>query len=165
MSVLSEANPTNPLEDLDTLIGRHRPDSLRSTVAAGDPLESAMNEFARRRIKPDALSSPAALSRESASRMGMASPRGLAAAVAVAGVAALLFVTLFPREKDLLQSFAAAAPPALGEASDVSKAELAHDIDGANRDGMNRDMSQEQSERLLQRYVQWRQKVAVTEKQ
>ena len=185
MSTQSEENPANPLDALDTLVGRprrpserlemrlaavsggtlhgFRPDSLRSTVAAGDPLESAMSEFARRRIKSEAEPAPPDLARGSASRMGIGNVMGLAAAVVVACFAALLFVTLFPGEKDPLQAFAAATAP--HEISDALKQEPAREIDAVNGDGMSRDMSKEQSERLLQQFVQWRQKVVVTEKQ
>lgn len=160
MITQSEDNPTNPL---DSLVRGPRPGSLRSTVAAGDPLENAMSEFVRRRAKPDAAFAPAGLARAGSSRTGMSNTVGFAAAVIVACFAALLFVTLFPGEKDLLQSFAAAAPPApaLREAVDVSKRETARETDAVDGDGSN----QAQSERLLQQYVQWRQKVAVTEKQ
>jgi hypothetical protein len=163
MRAQSETNPTIPLDDLDTLVRGSRPDSLRSTVAAGDPLANAMSEFARRRVKPDTTTAPAGLTRARANRAKMGSPIGLAAAITVAGFAALLFVTLFPGERDLLQSFAAAAPPApaLHEAVDLSKWETARETDAVDGDGSN----QAQSERLLQQYVQWRQKVAVTEKQ
>jgi hypothetical protein len=178
MSPWREANPTNPQDDLDTLTSRlrgpgerpetrfaaaggsvheSRPGSLRSTVTAGDPLESAMSEFARRRFAADAVPPPADLSRAGTSRM--ASAIGLAAAIAVACFAALLFVTLFPGERDPLQAFAAAAPPR--DAIDASTRQPAREIDAANGD----TMSMEQSDRLLRQFVQWRQKVAVTEKQ
>lgn len=117
-----------------------------------------MSEFVRRRIKPDAVSAPADLTHKRAGRTGMVSPIGLAAAVAVAGFAALLFVTLFS-ERDALQSFAAAVPPLR---SDVPRPQPAREIDVANGGG---GVNQEQSERLLRQFVQWRQKVVVTEKQ
>jgi hypothetical protein len=160
MITQSEDNPTNPL---DGLVRGSRPGSLRSTVAAGDPLENAMSEFVRRRVKTDTASAPAGLARAGSGRTGMSNVIGLAAAITVACFAALLFVTLFPGERDLLQSFAAAAPPAppLREAMAASKRESAREIDAANGAGMSR----EQSDRLLQQLVQWRQKVVVTEKQ
>jgi hypothetical protein len=158
MMTQSQANPTNPL---DELASESRLGSLRSRVAAGDPLESAMSEFERRRGRPDA---PADLARTRTSRAGMTSPMGLAAAVTVACFAALLFVTLFPGERDLLQSFAAAAPAAPAwrtTAVDAPKREPAREIVGATGDGV----SQAQSDRLLRQFVQWRQKITVTEKQ
>jgi hypothetical protein len=158
MITQSEDNPINPLD----LVRGSRPGSLRSTVAAGDPLESAMSEFVRR-VKAGTASAPSGLARAGSSRTGMSNVIGLAAAMTVACFAALLFVTLFPGERDLLQSFAAAAPPAppLREAIAASKRESVREIDAANGAGMSR----EQSDRLLQQLVQWRQKVVVTEKQ
>jgi hypothetical protein len=178
MMTQSEGNPANPLDALDNLAGESRrpgerpekrfttvggsvhgsrSDSLRSTVAAGDPLESAMSEFARRRIEADAVPPPADFPRSSTSRM--ANAIGIAAAIVVACFAALLFVTLFPGERDPLQAFAAAVPPR--EAINPSMRPSAREIDAANGDSM----SMEQSDRLLRQFVQWRQKVAVTEKQ
>ncbi len=141
-----------------------RIDTKLPAMAAGDRLESAMSEFVRRQVKPEAVPEPAGLKREGTRGMLMAGAMGLAAIVAVACVVALLFVTLFPREKDPVQSFAAAAPAALPQFNDTSK-QASSQLRGLAAAEVGSDSpTHEQSERLLQQFVQWRQKAALTDK-
>jgi hypothetical protein len=153
---------------IDTKLDTSRLDSSRPVIAAGDRLESAMSEFVRRQIKPEAVPEPAGLKREGIRGMLVAGAVGLAAAASVACVVALLFVTLFPREKDPVQSFAAAAPAAipLAQPSDESKqaASQLRALAAAEVGSDGDSTSHEQSERLLQQFVQWRQKAALTDK-
>lgn len=151
------------LENLNT-----RLDTLNTTIAAGDRLESAMNEFVRRQLQPQAVPEPADFKRYGRRRMLMASSISLAAVAAAACFLALLYVTVFPREKDAIQSFIAGAPAAspLGEASDASRPEPSRalvGIDGGNSSNSN-SMTHEQSEQLLQQFVQWQQKTASANK-
>lgn len=149
--------PRMPRTDLRTDL---RFDALRPTPAQGDRLESAMSDFVRRQLRPEAVPEPAGLKRDARRRMMFAG----AVAVAIASVVALIFVTLFPREKDIIQSFASAVPAApaqslTGEltASQQSRALLAESARGDS-------FTHEQSEQLLQQFVQWRQKAALADK-
>jgi hypothetical protein len=138
-----------------------RPESkfepLRPLTSPGDRLETAMSEFVRRQLKPEAVPEPADFKRDGARRTLIAAVIGVAAAVAIATVVAMTFVTVFPREKDPLQSFAAVAH----QAEDTSKADYRALI---APDGGGEGFTHEQSERLLQQFVQWRQKAALTDK-
>lgn len=177
-----EASTNNPLEGLEALAAAaRRPgeraepprlaaigdgpfsrafklDSPRVAASAGDRLETAMSEFVRRQIKPTMVPEPAEFRREGKRRTLLAGFVGVAAAVAVASVAALLFVTLFPRERGLEQFIAAAArAPRAYDAPSSSRAIVATDSSGQS-------LTHEQSERLLQQFVQWRQKADLTDR-
>jgi hypothetical protein len=189
MSTQSEETPTNPLDALESLVAASRRpserpeprlaavsgtpvprtprlDPARPVVAAGDRLENAMSEFVRRQVRPEPVPEPVSLKREGTRGMLVAGFMGLAAAVAVACVVALLYVTLFPREKDPVQSFAAAAPAAapLLPADNASKQVAIPPRALVAVDGNGDKMNHEQSERLLQQFVQWQQKATLTDK-
>jgi hypothetical protein len=138
------------------------------TIAAGDRLESAMSEFVRRQVKPQAMPDPAEfIKREPRPSMLSAAAMGLAAAVAVACVVALLYVTMFPRERDAVQSFAAAAPPAAPpthQPDNAASSEPSQFRALVAANGERQSATHEQSERLLQQFVQWRQKAALADK-
>jgi hypothetical protein len=141
-----------------------RPEPLRSLTSPGDRLESAMSEFVRRQIKPEAVPVPAELRRDGTRRTLIAGVVGVAAAVVIASVVALLFVTVYPREKDPIQSFAAAAAAAARQADDASKAAPSEYRGLITPEGGGQGFTHEQSERLLQQFVQWRQKAALIDK-
>jgi hypothetical protein len=83
--------------------------------------------------------------------------------VALASVAALLFVTVYPREQDTGRSFAAAPTTAPArQADDKPALSQFRALVNANAGGQN--FTHEQSERLLQQFVQWQQKAAATSK-
>jgi hypothetical protein len=133
-----------------------RIDALRPTPAQGDRLESAMSEFVRRQLRPEAVPEPAGLKSDARRRMMFAG----AVTVAIASLVALIFVTLFPREKDIIQSFASAVPAAPAQA-----------LSGEPAAGQSRTLDEgaagfdhQQSEQLLQQFVQWRQNLALTAK-
>jgi len=136
-----------------------RLDALRSMPVQGERLETAMSDFVRRQLRPEAVPEPAGLKRDAQRRLMFAG----AVTVAIASLLALIVVTLFPREKDIIQSFAAAVPaaPAQSLSSDAtapqSRTLLA---DGARAESL----THEQSEQLLQEFVQWRQNIALTAK-
>jgi hypothetical protein len=189
MSAMSEDGPpTNPLDSpyaprrpsgeraeprlatvSDAAFARTaRLDTLRPASTPGDRLETAMSEFVRRQIRPEPVPVPSDFKREGKRRMWAAGVIGVAGAVAIASAAALLFVNLFPREKDAIQSFAAAVPPASSlfrQAGEPSKPPFPQ-VRGLVTDNNNSGPSatHEQSERLLQQFVQWRQKAALTDK-
>jgi hypothetical protein len=140
-----------------------RIDALRPAPSQGDRLETAMSEFVRRQLRPEAVPEPAGLKRDSQRRMIFVG----AVIVAIASLAALVFVTLFPRENDIIQSFAAAVPavPAQSHASDdVAAAPSPQSRTLLAENDRGEAFTHEQSERLLQQFVQWRQKLALTDK-
>jgi hypothetical protein len=145
--------PRMPRADLRTDL---RFDALRPMPAQGDRLETAMSEFVQRQLRPEAVPEPAGLKRDARRRMMLAG----AVTVAIASLVALVIVTLFPREKDIIQSFAAAVPAQSlsGElAAAPSRALLGESAGGES-------FNHEQSEQLLQQFVQWRQNLALTAK-
>lgn len=147
--------PRMPRTELRTEL---RIDALRPTPSQGDRLESAMSDFVRRQLRPEAVPEPAGLKRDARRRMMLAG----AISVAIASLVALIFVTLFPREKDIIQSFAAAVPAApvqllTGEAAAAPSRALAESAGDAG-------FTHEQSEQLLQEFVQWRQNPALSAK-
>ena len=135
-------------------------DALRPTPAQGDRLETAMSEFVRRQLRPEAVPEPSGLKRDSRRRMMFTG----AVIVAISSLAALVFVTLFPREKDLIQSFAAAAPAAPAQSSEVAAAPSPQSRTLLAENDRGESFTHEQSERLLQQFVQWRQNIALTAK-
>jgi hypothetical protein len=139
-----------------------RIDALRPAPSQADRLETAMSEFVRRQLRPEAVPEPAGLKADARRRMMFAG----AIIVAIASVAALVFVTLFPREKDLIQSFAAAVPaaPSQSQSGDVAAAPAPQSRTLLAANDRGEAFTHEQSERLLQQFVQWRQKLALTDK-
>jgi hypothetical protein len=108
-----------------------------------------MNEFVRRKLRPEAVPEPAGLKRDARRQMMFTG----AAAVVIAAVAALVIGTLFPGQKDIIQSFAAAVPAVPAQAIPAEPA-------AAPSESLNH----EQSEQLLQQFMQWRQNIALTAK-
>jgi hypothetical protein len=139
-----------------------RIDALRPTPAQGDRLETAMSEFVRRQLRPEAVPEPAGLKRDARHRMMFAG----AVTVAIASVVALIFVTLFPRERDIIQSFAAAVPaaPAQSSSGELAAAPLPQSRTMLAENAGGEGFTHEQSEQLLQQFVQWRQNFALTAK-
>jgi hypothetical protein len=122
----------------------------------------------RRPFDPEVVPEPVDFRSEGRRRALIASVIGVGAAVAVASVVALLFVNIFPKDRDPDQSFAAAVQPAASQArpaNDTAKAPLSQvRVPVVASDG-GQNLNHEQSERLLQQFVQWRQKAASTDKQ
>jgi hypothetical protein len=145
-----------------------RIDALRQVPTPADRLETAMSEFVHRQLRPEPVPEPVDLKRDSRRRLMAAAAFGITAAVAIASVAALVFVSLFPRDKDVIQSFVAALPAVTSQlhaSNDVaanapppqSRTLLAENDRGES-------FTHEQSERLLQQFVQWRQQIALVDK-
>ncbi|HTY67609.1 MAG TPA: hypothetical protein VMH36_13235 [Alphaproteobacteria bacterium] len=193
MSVLSEEPPTNPQDPLHYAPRRSNPrpelrlSSVSSNVgetpfdraAKPEParrapappsslsaeLENAVFESLRRQMDPEVVPEPPTVE----GRLWRRAWVGVGAAVAVAAIAATLFVTLAPHD-DAAPSFAAAAPASAQEAA--SKAALAQfrsliPAENSDQQAVTRDQptnhdqtaSNDPSERLLKRFMLWRQKV------
>jgi len=158
---LASINDT-PLERASRAEPAPRP--LPPSAALSARLESAVYESLRRQIGPEAIPEPIDFRRDSTRRTLIAIASGVAAALAVASVAALLFVTVYPKERDAGPSFASTVQPSQSQADDASKPALAQfrALVTGNTDGQN--LTHEQSERLLQQFVQWQHKAASTNK-
>jgi hypothetical protein len=135
-----------------------RPPPASSALSAR--LESAVYESLRRPMEPQIVPEPNDTKRLGTRRTLIAIASGVGAALALASVAALLFVTVYPREQDAGLTFAAA--PQSRQADDKSALSQFRALVNANANGQN--FTHEQSERLLQQFVQWRQKAAAASK-
>jgi hypothetical protein len=179
MSALSEETPTNPQDPLHFAPRRTslRPELRLSTVsstigetafdrpsrpelvgrASPSPtslsaeLEQAVFESLRRQMDPEVIPEPPGID----GRLWRRAWLGVGAAVAIAAVAATLFVTLTPRD-EAGAFFTTAASPAQDDATRPALAQFRSLI--AASDG-EQSVTHEQSERLLQQFMQWRQKV------
>jgi hypothetical protein len=137
--------------------------TLPASAALSARLESAVYESLRRQTEPEVVPEPRDYNRLGTRRTLIAIASGVAAALALASVAALLFVTVYPREQDARRPFTAAPSAAQArQADDKPALSQFRALVNANPGGQN--FTHEQSERLLQQFVQWRQKVAATGK-
>jgi hypothetical protein len=141
-----------------------------SPAALSSKLESAVFESLRRQMEPEAVAEPTDFRHGRSQRAVMGVVIGVAAAVVVAAAVAVAFVSIFPREKDAGASFATSASPApstmaqqrlVDERSRSALSQFRPLL--ANSEG-DRAFTHEQSERLLQQFVQWRQKAIATQK-
>ena len=128
-------------------------------------IENAMAGFVRSRFEIEEVSEPEDAKRGGARGMLLASIIGVAGAIAVVSVVVMLSVNVFPKEKDAVASFAAAVPATASarQADDNVKAALADLralVPPNGGSSSSQGFSHEQSERLLQQFVQWRQKSA-----
>jgi hypothetical protein len=150
-------------------IARVRPEMPRPMTSLSERLENAVAASVavpmRRPIEPEVVPEPVDFKREGRRRALIASVIGVGAAVAVASVVALLFVNIFPKDSPD-QSFAAAVQPAASQArpANDAKAPLSQVRAPVVASDGSQNLNHEQSERLLQQFVQWRQKAASTEK-
>jgi hypothetical protein len=140
-----------------------RPDLPRAATP-NERIENAMAGFVRSQFEIEEVTEPEDAKRGGARGMLVASVIGVAGAIAVVSVVVMLSVNVFPKEKDTVASFAAAVPATAHarQADDTTKASLS-DYRGLvppNGGSSSQGFSHEQSERLLQQFVQWRQKSA-----
>jgi hypothetical protein len=137
---------------------------LPASAALSAKLESAVYESLRRPVEPQIVPDPNDFRRQDKRRTLIAIASGVGAALAVAAVAAVLFLTVYPRERDSGQPFAAPMQQAASHPADDPKPALSQfrALVAGNRDSQN--FTHEQSERLLQQFVQWRQKAASPDK-
>ena len=137
--------------------------TLPASAALSAKLESAVYESLRRQMEPEIVPEPNDYKRLGTRRTLIAIASGVGAALALASVAALLFVTVYPREQDAGRPFAAAPQAAQSrQADDKPALSQFRALVNANAGGQN--FTHEQSERLLQQFVQWRQKTAAISK-
>jgi hypothetical protein len=117
-------------------------------------LENAVFESLRRQMDPEVVPEPPGVE----GRLWRRAWLGVGAAVAVAAIAATLFVTLAPREEAGAASFAAAAaaPPAQDNATNPALDQF-RALMAASGDG-DQAANREQSDRLLKQFMLWRQK-------
>jgi hypothetical protein len=141
-----------------------------SPAALNARLESAVFESLRRQLEPEMVPEPEDFRRERSQRAVMGVVIGVAAAIVVAAAVAVAFVSIFPREKDAGASFATFVPPAPStlsqprQADERSRSALSQFRPLlANGEG-DQAFTHEQSERLLQQFMQWRQKAVATQK-
>ncbi len=135
--------------------------TLPASATLSSKLESAVYESLRRQMEPEIVPEPKDYKRLGTRRTLIAIASGVGAALALASVAALLFVTVYPREQDAGKSFAA-TPQATQAHQGDDKGALSQFRALVNANGQN--FTHEQSERLLQQFVQWRQKAAAVSK-
>src|SRR5581483_8960020 len=136
--------------------------TLPASAALSARLESAVYQSLRRPMEPQIVPEPNDTKRLGTRRTLIAIASGVAAALALASVAALLFVTVYPREQDSGRSFAVAPQAQSRQADDKGALSQFRALVNANASGQN--FTHEQSERLLQQFVQWRQKAAAINK-
>jgi hypothetical protein len=136
--------------------------TLPASAALSARLENAVYESLRRQREPEIVPEPSDYKRLGTRRTLIAVASGVGAALALASVAALLFITVYPREQDAGRSFAAAPQAAQSRQADDKPALSQFRALVTNTGGQN--FTHEQSERLLQQFVQWRQKAVATSK-
>jgi len=133
-------------------------------MTPSERIESALSESTRRRLEPEIMPEPEPgdFKNDGMRRKVFAGVIGVAAAVAVASVVALLLVNVFPKDRDAGQSSVAVPAAAARQAADAPKPALSQ-FRASVTPNAGQNLSQEQSERLLQQFVQWRQKAASTD--
>jgi hypothetical protein len=137
--------------------------TLPASAALSAKLEGAVYESLRRQMEPEVVPEPNDYKRLGTRRTLIAIASGVGAALALASVAALLFVTVYPREQDAGRSFAATPQAAQARQAD-DKSALSQFRALVNANANSQNFTHEQSERLLQQFVQWRQKAAAVSK-
>ena len=172
-----------PLEDaralrerrLDAVIGR----SISPPAPLDPQLENAVYETLRRPIDPKLLGETRALARELERRNSLFGLTGrLVAAIGVSAIIALFFIVMMPaRQRDTAASFQTAVqsfttalsqqqqpPQPQQQPNDESKkpalAEFQTLLTSDTAQAAEREQSERQSDKLLQQFLQWRQKSA-----
>ncbi|WJR79111.1 hypothetical protein [Bradyrhizobium sp. NP1] len=180
MSALSEQGPTTPNDPLHYAPRRLRErtePSLSSFAEAGRDtrpimpptsldasLENAVYQSLRRSLDPEIVPQPATLARSGRSKALFG-----AAAIGVSALAALFFVYMVHASQETdAASFAAAvqsmkAPPA--PATEAPSASALAEFRGVltAAQANQQPATHEESEKLLQQFVQWRQKAGTTD--
>jgi hypothetical protein len=151
------------VNELAALARAGKPETVRPIAPLSERIENLLPESARRRIEPEAVPEPEDFKSEGLRRKLFAGLIGVAATLAAASVVALLLVNIFPKDKDADQSAAAAPPPQSHQVDAASKAPLSR-VSAPVATDSGQDFDHEQSERLLQQFMQWRQKAASTDK-
>jgi hypothetical protein len=145
-----------------------RPEPVRPVVPLHERVHNANSESAQGGVDSDGVSEPDDFNSDGVRRKVFAGVIGVAATVAVASVVALLLVNIFPKDRDADQALAASAQARhASEATKVNeaaKASLSQVHAPSESSDRVSSPNQEQSERLLQQFMQWRQKSPSTDK-
>jgi len=144
-----------------------RPESASRAILTSSlntKLENSVYESLRRQIEPEVVPEPADFRRERSQRALIGVVIGIAAAIVVSATVAVVFITMFPAAKDKIPGASFASAGAQPRQADSSKPALSEfrALMVAGEGGQA--FTHEQSERLLQQFVQWRQKVDSPEK-
>jgi hypothetical protein len=152
-AVVGDIKPTDRASRPESTSRAVSPSSLNSK------LENAVYESLRRQIEPELVPEPSDFKRERSQRALIGVVIGVAAAIVVSAAIAVVFVTMFPSSKDRIPgaSFSTASTQQR-QAIDTSKPALSEfrPLLAAGEGGQA--FTHEQSERLLQQFMQWRQK-------
>ena len=188
MSVFSEQEPTSPqdplhyaprrrgerssihLRTVTSSVGKtkfdhpFRVDGLNSPFAQSGSLdaelEDAIGQTLRRHLDPQVMPEPAAFVRERARQNKLWMGGGIIFAVGVAAIAALLLVRVVPvwRDHGAASGVAAAMEFALPRGGAPAKPALSQSRSVLVSGESDQAMTHEQSQQLLERFIQWRQK-------
>jgi hypothetical protein len=149
-----------------------RSDPASPVVPLHERVHNPQPESAQGGIDSDGVADADDFNSDGVRRKVVAGVIGVAATVAVASVVALLLVNIFPKDRDADQALAASAQtrrvnetPKVGEPPKVNEAAKTSQVrapSGAGDKGSTEN--DEQSERLLQQFMQWRQKSPSTDK-
>jgi len=134
------------------------PSRAISPSALNAKLEHAVFESLRRQIEPELVPEPADFKRERSQRALIGVVIGVAAAIVVSAAIAVVFVTMFPSSKDKIPGASFATATSQQQAADSSKPALSEFRGLLVAGEGGQAFTHEQSERLLQQFVQWRQK-------
>jgi len=180
MSILSEQNHLNPQDNNSNSKGplsyapprlRDRPETRPALVPDGfdTQLEKAVSEALRHPLDPEVIDEPEELTRE-LRRMAVIGVAGrFAAAVGVSALVALFFVVMIPASRqpdglsasgfiESIKTALATQPTAPEAAAQAAPSELQSLL--ASTPNNTEPVTREQSEQLLQQFVQWQQKPA-----
>ncbi len=165
------SEPPEPLRlaavnELAALARAPRPEPIRPGPPRSERIESTLPESARRRIVPEVVPEPEDFKSEMLRRKMIVGVIGVAAAVAIASVVMLLPLNIFPKDKDATDpsvTATAAPPPQSGQTEPAPKPVSEVQVPAAASDG-DQNLDHEQSEQLLQQFLQWRQKAASSDK-
>lgn len=121
-------------------------------------LENAVYESLRRQIEPEVVPEPVDFKRERSQRALIGVVIGVAAAIVVSAAVAVVFVTMFPSAKDKIPGASFATASSQQRQLDTSKPALSEFRALLVAGEGGQAFTHEQSERLLQQFVEWGQK-------
>ncbi len=148
------------------------PRAIVSSISLDAQLENAVYASLHRSLDPEVVREPPTLPREFGTRSALFGVAGrFAAAIAVSAIIALFFVFMIPasRQPDNGSSFAAAiqsmksAMSQVRPEEDASKPALSEFRTLLASTEANQPATREQTEKLLQQFLQWREKANSTE--
>ena len=163
-AVIGDIQPTDRAQPTDRI---PRPESTSRAISPSSlnaKLENAVYESLRRQIEPELVPEPADFKRERSQRALIGVVIGVAAAIVVSAAIAVVFVTMFPSRDRIPGASFATATSQQRQAVDPSKPTLSEFRALLVAGEGGQAFTHEQSERLLQQFVQWRQKADSTDK-